>query len=144
MSLGGRCWLRFGVQYLIVDGHSIIFAWPDLRKLHNRRSALAREALIKRLRDYQDWSGNNVVVVFDGTGPRVSSVADPYDVQIFYARRDQSADAIIERLACKYGPRFPITVATSDLLEMETVNACGAACISPEGLRQLLQAVRKS
>ena len=132
------------MRYLIVDGHSIIFAWPDLRKLHNRRPGLARDALIKHLRDYQDWSGDGVVVVFDGRGERVSSTADPHDIQIFYARGGQSADSIIERLACKYGKRFQITVATSDLLEMETANACGAACISPEGLHQRLQAVRKS
>ena len=132
------------MRYLIVDGHSIVFSWPELRKLHQRRSALAREALIKQLRDYQDWSGDKVVVVFDGAGTRTSSIADPHDVQIFYARRGQSADAIIERLACKYAPRFPITVATSDLLEKETVNACGAACISPEGLRELLKTARKS
>jgi uncharacterized protein len=131
------------VRYLIVDGHSIIFSWPELRKLQQRRSMLAREALIKQLRDYQDWSGDNVVVVFDGAGARMSSTADPHDVQIFYARRGQSADAVIERLACKYASRFPITVATSDLLEMETVNACGAACISPEGLRELLRTARK-
>src|SRR5436305_8821278 len=105
---------------------------------------LAREALIKQLRDYQDWSGDNVVVVFDGAGDQTSSTADPHDVQIFYARRGQSADAVIERLACKYAPRFPITVATSDLLEMETVNACGAMCISPEDLRELIRTARES
>ncbi|HST29363.1 MAG TPA: NYN domain-containing protein [Chthoniobacterales bacterium] len=131
------------MRYLIVDGYSIIFAWPELRKLQIRRSVLARDTLIKRLRDYQDWSGDSVVVVFDGQGPRATTTAYPSDVQIFYARRGQSADAIIERLACKYATRFPITVATSDLLEMETVNACGAACISPEELRQLLATARK-
>lgn len=132
------------MRYLLVDGHSIIFAWPELRKLHQRRGVLAREALVKQLRDYQDWSGDSVVVVFDGQGARATSTAYPKDVQIFYARSGQSADAIIERLACKYAKRFPITVATADLLEMETVNACGAACISPEGLRDLLVAARKS
>ncbi|PYK20611.1 MAG: hypothetical protein DME55_01760 [Verrucomicrobia bacterium] len=55
-------------RYLIVDGHSVIFAWPELRKLHARRSSSAREALIKQLRDYQDWTGVRVVVVFDGKG----------------------------------------------------------------------------
>jgi uncharacterized protein len=132
------------VRYLIVDGHSIIFAWPELRKLHERRQELARDSLIKRLRDYQDWSGDSVVVVFDGQGTRVSTTTHPHDVQIFYARRGQSADEIVERLACKYATRYPITVATSDLLEMETVSACGAGCVSPEGLRQLLEAARKS
>ncbi len=41
-------------RYLVVDGHSVIFAWPELRKIHERRSSLAREALTKQLRDYQD------------------------------------------------------------------------------------------
>lgn len=132
------------MRYLIVDGHSVIFAWPELRKLHQRKTSLARDALVKQLRDYQDWSADKVVVVFDGAGARMSSTADPHDVQIFYARRGQSADAVIERLACKYASRFPLTVATSDRLEMETVNAFGAACISPDGLRELLKTARKS
>ena len=130
-------------RYLIVDGHSIIFAWPELRKLHTQRPSLAREALIKQVRHYQDWTGVHVAVVFDGQGERVSEVSDPHDVQIFYARRGQSADAIIERLASKYASRFDVTVATSDSLEMETVNASGAACLSPDGLRKLLEAVGK-
>jgi predicted RNA-binding protein with PIN domain len=130
-------------SYLIVDGHSIVFAWPELRKLQDRRRSLAREALIKQLRDYQDWSGRKVVVVFDGRGSRVTETRVPHDVQIFYARRGQSADAIIERLACKYASRFDVTVATSDFLEMETVSACGATCVSPEGLRELIESARK-
>ena len=130
-------------RYLIVDGHSVIFAWPDLRKLHNRRPSLAREALIKRLRNFQDWTGERVVIVFDGQGARISRSAEPHDVQIFFARRGQSADAVVERLACKYASRFEVTVATSDLLEMETVNACGAGCISPADLRELVETSRK-
>ena len=124
--------------YLIVDGHSIIFAWPELRKLHARRSSLAREALIKQLRNYQDWTGVRVVVVFDGKGRKISAVSDAGEVQIFYSRTGQAADAIVERLASKYAKRFELMVATSDLMEAETVQACGAEWISPEGLRALL------
>ena len=130
-------------RYLIVDGHSIVFAWPGLRRLHAKRPSLARETLIKELRHYQDWTGVNVAVVFDGRGTRVSEQSDPHDVQIFYARGGQSADTIIERLASKYASRFEITVATSDFLEMETVNASGAMCISPDGLRKLLDSVER-
>src|ERR1700751_5228422 len=101
-------------RYLIVDGHSIIFAWPELSKLHKRRSSLAREALIKRLRDYQDWTGVRVVVVFDGKGKRIEATSDPADVQVFYSRAGQTADAIVERLASKYAKRFELMVATSD------------------------------
>jgi uncharacterized protein len=129
-------------RYLIVDGHSVIFAWPKLRKLHTRRAALARDTLTKELRDYQDWTGVNVVVVFDGRGKHVSEISDPHEVQIFYARRGQTADAIIERLASKYATRFDVKVATSDFLERQTVTACGATSISPDELRDLLSADR--
>ena len=125
-------------RYLIVDGHSIIFAWPELRKLQARRSSLAREALLKQLRDYQDWTGVSVVVVFDGKGKKVDAISDPAEVQVFYSRSGQSADAIIERLASKYAKRFELMVATSDSMEAETVHACGAESISPDGLRGLL------
>jgi predicted RNA-binding protein with PIN domain len=130
-------------RYLIVDGHSVIFAWPELRKLHARRSSLAREALLKQLRDYQDWTGVRVVAVFDGKGQRVDATSDPADVQVFYSRSGQSADAIIERLASKYAKRYELVVATSDSLEAETVRACGAESISPDGLRGLITDARR-
>ena len=131
-------------QYLIVDGHSVIFAWPELRALHERRTALARDLLVRKLRDYQDWTGVRVVVVFDGAGTAVSASADPGEIQIFYSRVGQTADSVVERLASKYGGQFPLLIATSDYLEQETVMACGAECISAEGLRGLLETARTS
>lgn len=122
-----------GHAILLSMGHSIIFAWPELRKLHQRRSALARDVLIKQLRDYQDWSGVRVVVVFDGRGSRVGVSADPGEVQIFYSRRGQAADEIVERLAGKYAGRFDVVVATADAKEQATVNSFGASCVSTEG-----------
>lgn len=126
-------------QYLIVDGHSVIFAWPELRALHRRRSSLARDALVKKLREYQDWTGVRVAVVFDGKGTAVNVESEPGEIQIFYSREGQTADSIIERLASKYAARFKLLVATSDVLEQETASACGAECISTEALRWLLE-----
>lgn len=126
-------------RFLIVDGHSVIFAWPDLRKLHARRPSLARESLVKQLRAYQDWVDTRVIVVFDGKGTRVTEISDPHDVQIFYSRKGQTADSIIERLASRYATRFHLIVATSDYLEQQTASAFGAECISPEMLRQILR-----
>ena len=125
-------------QYLIVDGHSVIFAWPELRRLHARRTSLARDALVKKLRDYQDWTGVRVAVVFDGKGSTVSTSSDPGEIQIFFSREGQTADSVIERLASKYASRFKLLVATSDVLEQETASASGAECISAEALRWLL------
>jgi uncharacterized protein len=129
-------------RYLIVDGHSVIFAWPELRKIHERRSSLAREALTRQLRDYQDWTGVRVVIVFDGKGAQVSVTSGSGDVQIFYSRSGQTADAIIERLASKYAGKVDLTVATSDAMERQTVHASGAMCISPEALREAVEEAR--
>ena len=129
-------------QYLIVDGHSVIFAWPELRELHARRTSLAREALVRQLRDYQDWTGVRTIVVFDGKGTAPNESSEPGEIQVFYSRAGQSADAIVERLASKYGEQFKLMVATNDYLEQETAMACGAECISAEGLRGLLDSAR--
>ncbi len=110
--------------------------------LHERRTSLAREALIRKLQDYQDWTGVRVVVAFDGKGSATTESSEVGEVQIFYSRAGQTADAIIERLASKYASQFRILVATSDYLEQETVSACGAECITAEALRGLLDESR--
>lgn len=129
-------------DYLIVDGHSVIFAWPELRQLHERRTSLARDSLVRQLRDYQDWTGVRVVVVFDGKGSAVDASSEPGEIQVFYSRAGQTADSLVERLASKYGEKFRLLVATSDYLEQETAMACGADCVSAEGLRGLLDEAR--
>lgn len=126
------------MRYLIVDGHSVIFGWPELARLHARRTALARDELVKALTEYQDASGVRVVVVFDGKGVSASEHSAPGGIQIFYSAAGQTADSIIERLAAKYAGRHEITVATSDNLEQDTVSAFGAVAVSVELLREYL------
>jgi len=125
-------------RYLIVDGHSAIFGWPELQQLHTRRTSLARDALVKKLRDYQDYTGVRVVVVFDGKGTSTTEQSEPHSIQVFYSRAGQTADAIIERLAGKYAEKFDLTVATADLRERETATAFGAECISIANLRAMI------
>lgn len=133
-----------GPQFLIVDGHSVIFAWPDLRTLHEHKTALARERLIKVLTEYQDYTGINVVVVFDGTGPVISEETVPGGIQVFYSNTGHTADDLIERLVAKYGDLYSITVATSDLMEQQTTIAFGGNCVSAGGLRSLVDEASRS
>lgn len=129
-------------DYLIVDGHSIIFAWPELRALHARRPAAARDALVKTLIDYQDACGTRVVLVFDGKGPKASEESEA--IQVFYSPSGKTADELVERLVAKYGAIHRLTVATSDRLEQQTVITFGAAsCISAEGLRMLIDGAER-
>ncbi|MBV8899955.1 MAG: NYN domain-containing protein [Verrucomicrobia bacterium] len=129
-------------KFLIVDGHSIIFAWPELRELHGRKTALARERLVKALTEYQDYSGVRVVLVFDGKGQAVSEMTEPGGIQIFYSNAGRTADDIVERLCARYAAKYTITVATADLLEQQTAISFGAHCTGAEGLRQLIEAAR--
>jgi predicted RNA-binding protein with PIN domain len=130
-------------RYLIVDGHSVIFAWPELRMLHSKKTASARDRLTKLLTEYQDFTGINVVVVFDGRGATVTQDTEPGGIQIFYSSSGRTADDIVERLVAKYGKMYPITVATSDHLEQQTAITFGADCISADGLRELIESTRR-
>lgn len=129
-------------SFLIVDGHSIIFAWPELLALQRRSGAAAREDLIKILTEYQDLSGVNVVVVFDGKGERINEVTEPGGIQIFYSNAGRTADEIVERLVAKYGHKHVITVATADLLEQQTVISFGGQSVGSEGLRRRIEDAR--
>jgi uncharacterized protein len=126
-------------RFLIVDGHSIIFAWPELRSLHAHRTLTAREELIKILTQFQDYSGTRVVLVFDGTGVAVNETSEPGGIQIFYSSTSKTADDIVERLVAKYSQIYPITIATADLMEQQTAISFGADCVGAEGLRQMIK-----
>jgi predicted RNA-binding protein with PIN domain len=57
-------------NYLLGDGHSVIYHWPELRELHARRPARCRETLVRLLGDFHDTSDWLVTLVFDGkSGP---------------------------------------------------------------------------
>lgn len=130
------------MRYLIVDGHSVIFAWPELRELHRRRTILARDELVKILTAYQDASGVRVVAVFDGKGEKTGDDSAAGGIQVFYSSSSQTADEIVERLVAKYAREHEITVATSDLLEQQTVSSFGAVPISAELLREFVAEAR--
>ena len=132
------------MRVLIVDGHSVIFSWPEIRAMHTRRTSLAREAIIKALTEYQDSTGIHVVAVFDGQGARANEATDPGGIQVFYSGADQTADDIIERLVAKYAAHHEITVVTSDRLEQMTVNTFGANWMAAESLPSLLQDSRQT
>jgi predicted RNA-binding protein with PIN domain len=121
-------------RILLVDGHSVIFAWPDLAEIHRQNTASARENLVRRLTALQDSSEWEVAVVFDGRGAKASSESEPHGIAVFYSKSGQTADEIIERLAAKYATTCEVTVATDDHMERTTVEALGGMSISTEQL----------
>jgi predicted RNA-binding protein with PIN domain len=121
-------------RVLIVDGHSMIFQWPELRTLHAKNGPGARERLIRLLTRHQDATGLHVIVVFDGKGARPNEASEPAGIQVFYSKDGQTADSVIERLVATYAAKYEIVVATDDYLERTTVETFGGAWISSEVL----------
>jgi len=121
-------------RILLVDGHSVIFAWADLAEIHQRNTASARENLVRRLTGLQDSTEWEVAVVFDGRGAKASSDSVPHGIAVFYSKSGQTADEIIERLAAKYSATCEVTVATDDHMERTTVEALGGMSMSTEQL----------
>lgn len=121
-------------RILLVDGHSVIFAWANLAETHRRNTASARERLIQLLTNLQDSTDWTIAVVFDGGGAKPTSEGTPGGIAVFYSKSGQTADSIIERLAAKYSRDSEVTVATDDLMERTTVEAFGCLSISTEQL----------
>jgi predicted RNA-binding protein with PIN domain len=121
-------------RILLVDGHSVIFAWPDLTEIHRRNTASARENLVRCLTALQDSTEWEVAVVFDGRGAKASSDSEPNGIAVFYSKSGQTADEIIERLAAKYAATCDVTVATNDHMERTTVEALDCLSISTDQL----------
>ena len=121
-------------RILRVDGHSVIFAWPDLTEIHQRNTASARENLVRRLTGLQDSTEWEVAVVFDGRGAKASSDSVPHGIAVFYSKSGQTADEIIERLAAKYSATCEVTDATDDHMERTTVEALGGMSMSTQQL----------
>jgi predicted RNA-binding protein with PIN domain len=122
-----------------VDGHNVMHAWPELKRQQSVASKrhLARLELMQRLRNYQDMTGTQVVLVFDGTQAKISEEREKEGLQIIYADAKSTADTIIERLTAKYASQHQLRVASADGMVRETVLALGAEWVSPEVLSLL-------
>jgi predicted RNA-binding protein with PIN domain len=128
-------------RYLVVDGHSVIFAWADLRKLHEKNRAAARKALADRLQVMHDGADWRVTLVLDGTHGSAPGPRQPADMVIVYAQADQTADSIIERLVASSGEASRVLVITADEVERRLVESLGAYAASPTWLREEMERV---
>lgn len=130
------------MKVLIVDGHSVIFSWPELRKLHQKRMVLARDALVARVGEYCSIRDLHGVVVFDGKGEQTTQEQKTGGVQIFYAASGVTADQVIERLVARYAEEHELMVVTSDYLEQQTVSTFGGSPISTESFKEQCEQAR--
>ncbi len=126
---------------LIVDGYNVIGAWKDAAK-YAWTVDEARDRLMHQLQDYGGYTGEEVVLVFDGyqSDRRVATEEQHGAVQLVFTKHGETADAYIERLVASMPKYRQARVATSDGAEQAMVLGSGATRMtSRELLRELRQ-----
>ena len=116
---------------LLVDGYNVLGAW-DVPRRESLSIDEARERLVHLIADYAGFSGEEVIVVFDGhyTDRPVRSRSIVHGVEVVFTKHAESADNYIEAL-CAEAPKWRhIRVATSDSTEQTVTMGRGAVRIS--------------
>ncbi|MDX1953589.1 MAG: NYN domain-containing protein [Verrucomicrobiota bacterium] len=117
-----------GLLRILVDGYSLLHAWPELAPGKARFSAAARDELIHWLTQYRDATGTPITVIFDGAGAPagISKMHSTPEMEILFSKAGHTADDLIERAAHRFAEHGPILVVTNDFAERDTVFAGGA------------------
>ena len=127
---------------LLVDGYNVIGAW-DVPRAEHLSIEEARERLVHLIADYAGYSGEEVIVVFDGhyTDKSTRTKSRMHGVEVVFTKHAESADNYIEA-ACAAAPKWRrVRVATSDSTEQTVTMGRGAVRISSrEFLIELTQA----
>lgn len=120
--------------WILVDGYSVLHAWPKLRKLAGRSLEHQREALVRVLRQFADQTGQRVTVVFDGYAAKrkPESTAPTPGIEVIFSEKGKTADDVIERTVGQAERPSGILVVTSDNVERQTVEGLGARSVSAE------------
>ena len=110
----------------------MIYSWEDLKELARADLSHARDRLIDRIFNYQGYTGEKVILVFDGYKVRDNpgSSLTRGNMSVVYTRTDQTADSYIEEMSCKLRGKYRITVASSDGLVQNAVFAHAALRMS--------------
>lgn len=129
---------------LIVDGYNVIGCWTEAER---KRWALdaSRDRLLHLLQDYSGYSGEEIILVFDGyhSDRLTSTEEDHAGVLLVYTRHGETADSYIERLVAQTPKYRQVRVATSDGLEQSQVLSTGAARMTSRELLRELRQIRQ-
>lgn len=130
---------------LIVDGYNVIGAWKEAEKQHLTIDE-ARDRLVHMLLDYSGYSGEEVVLVFDGyrSDRRTSTEEKLGAMTIVYTKHGETADSFIERTVVQTPKYRTVRVATSDGQIQTLALGAGATRITSRELLIQMQQLRKA
>ncbi len=131
-------------SYLLVDGYNIIFAWEDLHELSEHSMDAARNKLMETLSNYQGYTSQRVILVFDAYKVEgfPGEVTRWHNIDVVFTKEAETADQYIEKTAHAIGRKYKVTVATSDGLEQVIIRSQGCLLMSARELREEIERIK--
>ncbi len=127
------------MEYLLIDGYNIIYAWKNLNKIAQYNLEDARFKLLEILCNYQGYKGCEVIVVFDAYRVKKykSKIEDYKNIKVVYTKEQETADMYIERVTTDLVIKneYNVKVATSDRTEQTIILSKGALRVSARELK---------
>jgi len=108
--------------HLIIDGYNLLGVRGGLRGDVEAR----REQLIRDLAGYRQRKGHPVTVIFDGwrAGHPVERAEWREGLEVVYSRQGEQADAVVKRLAEKYGSDCAVVSSDREITNFARVHGC--------------------
>ncbi len=121
---------------LIIDGYNMVFSWDIFQEDKEEELATSREKLLDILFNYQAFTGEKMIVVFDGykVKDNLGTIYSRKDMEVVYTSSNLTADAYIERFVADHRKDYDLTVASSDGLIQNAIFAQGAKRMSAREL----------
>lgn len=116
------------LDWLLIDGYSLLHRDPVSKPLLGRDLGLARQLLVRRVEGIAAHWAPRVTLVFDGRGRGGAGDHEPLQttLELYFAPTQLTADSVIERWVYSHPAPERILVVTSDRAEIQTVTAAGA------------------
>jgi predicted RNA-binding protein with PIN domain len=125
---------------ILVDGYNVIKKNSMFQLLETKNLAVARDTLIKQLKNRYRHTMHRVTVVFDGNGPR-EQVSHNEHIRIIFSRQGETADRVIARLAAEArGHGREILVYSDDIEVQQSVIEQGGKKHTTQHLTKYLNA----
>ena len=108
--------------HLIIDGYNLLGVRGGLRGDVESR----REALIRELAGYRQRKGHPLTVVFDGWRSGHSTERGEWreGIEVVYSRQGETADAVVKRLAEKYGLDCAVVSSDHEVSNFSRARGC--------------------
>jgi predicted RNA-binding protein with PIN domain len=134
----------------LVDGYNMIGTWPEFKSIPD--ISQSRELLASMLADFAGFTGDEVMLVFDGyKGDKMRTAVERVSgIDIIFTKRSETADHFIERTVDERMadlPRFSrlaIRVATSDATEQNVIFTRGAVRIPAKEMRAIVLGAKRA